>query len=319
MRTVLILAALLAVSQAVAGRELLEGSVGSAIVGGKPSKADRWQWMASLHYNSPVPAGNGVDYLEQFCGGVLVHPRVVLTAASCIFNNTVLSSFGFVFPKIVLNCANRNGTGTAADGDGCGELYNVTATMYHRRFNFLDGLPSFDIAMMLLDRKAPRPPLRRWPTLPGQNNSMPLPAGTLLNVLGFGETGKGQPPSPVLLQTDMRLQDRATCQAAWSGFPAWNTNRYVCATYPGHNKNICPKDFGGPLFLPGTDGNPNSDVLIGIGSATACNKKTPAVFTNINNFRIWIQNGIQVLVGNQELTATDNFLVWVASQWSGAA
>jgi secreted trypsin-like serine protease len=45
------------------------------IVGGYPADKDKWPWMAAIVYS---------DTNRQFCGGVLITDRHVLTAAHCV-------------------------------------------------------------------------------------------------------------------------------------------------------------------------------------------------------------------------------------------
>ena len=52
------------------------------IVGGTMSQEGRWPWQAMLLYQ------NSDGEWTQFCGGSLVHPHWVLTAAHCVVNNS---------------------------------------------------------------------------------------------------------------------------------------------------------------------------------------------------------------------------------------
>lgn len=50
------------------------------IVGGRPVVAGEWPWQVALQQKDPY-SGKG---LGQHCGGTLIHPSWILTAAHCI-------------------------------------------------------------------------------------------------------------------------------------------------------------------------------------------------------------------------------------------
>ena len=58
-------------------RQLQQPSVDKRIVGGESSQTGEWPWLVTLQL-----AKNGTTY-EHLCGGSLIHPQWVLTAAHC--------------------------------------------------------------------------------------------------------------------------------------------------------------------------------------------------------------------------------------------
>src|SRR5688500_12911197 len=56
------------------------------IVGGTPTTKDKYPWMVAL-----TTAGNSDLFDAQFCGGALIHPYWVVTAAHCVEEETASS------------------------------------------------------------------------------------------------------------------------------------------------------------------------------------------------------------------------------------
>jgi Trypsin len=55
------------------------------IVGGQPTTIGEWPWQVAVTLNGALYQGN--DFERQFCGGSLVAPQVVVTAAHCFYDN----------------------------------------------------------------------------------------------------------------------------------------------------------------------------------------------------------------------------------------
>ena len=58
---------------------LVASTPAEAVVGGGPAPPGRWPWMVGLLEASERDAG-----WAQFCGGVVIGPRRVLTAGHCV-------------------------------------------------------------------------------------------------------------------------------------------------------------------------------------------------------------------------------------------
>lgn len=300
----LLLAALLVLE--ASGRELLEGEVKPSIVGGTPAPRGRWPAIASLRYSLPRNGPPGYDLREGelFCGATLIHPQVVITSASCTRRWNVTAE-GLIWPYVRLREYERNG--------GLFEQRSVIKTMFHKKFSWdLESSynPADDIALMLLDTPVTYRPVK----IPAKTTPSPAVAnGTLLVMLGWGKTEPFDlQDAPELNMADTRLQTQEYCALKYPWWNNWSTKQFTCAAFPGHKKNTCYRDLGGPLLLKGAQ--KGDDLLVGIGSWTFCDQTMPAGFTNTAFYARWIRRGIQVLLGQVPPSESGPYTIWTKGE-----
>lgn len=310
----LLLGLALVAVQAAAGEDT---DVGTAIRNfnnkTQAAKKDRYKYIVSLNYSNkknparPVSLSKG-DY---FCTGTLIAPNIVLTAASCIYAADFVMVSGRVFPTARINAYNQPASKDKSINA------NVLATLYNSFYNFGDTFPSFDIALMLLDRNITQvkpvmlPPAKTMPTY--ANN-------TFMATLGWGPTNGTQTNTSSFLRwTDIRYLTTKDCAQQWPT-KLWASGRLVCARWFGHGKNSCyrlgqPGDGGSPLILEDPSGDYTKDVQLGLVNRGKCNRHKPTIYQNTANMRTWIDNGILILNGQKELTGLDPYYLWTKGQW----
>ncbi|EFN56298.1 hypothetical protein CHLNCDRAFT_144691 [Chlorella variabilis] len=291
------LLALLALLQATCGRELLAED-GVTIAHHTPRNPNAKR-------DSKRRSPGGLARGEQFCQGTLISPDVVLTAASCFFTNDTTISPGGIFPQVRVGGYGQDGgrNGSAA----------ATALAYHKRYNWRQGQPSHDIALLKLDRRFPGvTPLRLAPS----SKFTSLKADTQLSVLRWGPAAQGRSPaSPSLLWSTLKLDSR-TCAFQWPDLD-WGSGDIMCARPYGHGKNSCrPEDGGGPVFLEG--GDASEDVQVGIISERGCDKLKPSERgrLQLGAARNWIHAAAEVLRTRRTFTGADPFWIYFKDQWA---
>ena len=232
----------------------------NAIVGGGNASAGEYPWMAAVYLGNP----NG----GQFCGGTLVRPTVVLTAAHCI-----LGLPGPVISGVLVGRLTLNGTG--------GDMIPAAGFVIHP--GWAPGANTFDIAAI----KLTRPPL-------APAGATPLPwatsadasffaAGDTATVTGWGATSEGGSGSNTLKEATVPIVSDADCSEAYIIV----ASQHLCAGYPQGGTDTCQGDSGGPLMVRNGAGN---FILAGITSfGNGCARAGfPGVYTEVAGMTAFI-------------------------------
>jgi trypsin len=158
------------------------------------------------------------------CGGTLIAPDIVLTAAHC--------SEAFQNGQVKIGILRRNS----------GRKYAVESVIVHP--DYKPSKNSNDIAIVKL-ACASRAPLQ----VLNFNNSNPIGKMPLV-AIGFGYTVESifAEPSDVLQKVTMEHVPTRTCKKQYSGQYTVYGNLMICAGVQGGGKDTCGGDSGGPLY-----------------------------------------------------------------------
>ncbi len=233
-------------------------AVEAKIINGNQSKSDAWPWMALIAID------HGNDRIGK-CGGTLVAPQWILTAAHCVDN--------LVRAKVLLDRNNLSGKG--------GEVISVSDYVVHPEYTF-DIYSDADIALLHLER-----PSSIKPVTLANDFDFQLEEGNTALAIGWGLTHQSNDAlgdkdvSPVHLQ-EVKLTINSSYEC--NNHPYLPNNVICLGVYD--KKSTCNGDSGGPLLL--FDPKSENWKQIGITSfgSTDCSIQDGiGVFTQVDRYK----------------------------------
>jgi hypothetical protein len=235
------------------------------IVGGAPVTIDQFPWQVALADSLAVaPGQNG--FQRQFCGGTLVAPTIVITAAHCVydFNPQPLtcSGVGEGFDLPASDFAVFTGRTNLSSNQGqeidVAELYyfeNVGGTPTAVAQSTGDGDGLFDCETnqwdaVFLELGAPSTtgtPIK----IAGADEAALWAGGQPASISGWGDLADDAGDFPDQLHAaEVAMIDDATCGSPSSYGAGFFAETMVCAgIFPQGGIDTCQGDSGGPLVV----------------------------------------------------------------------
>jgi Trypsin len=246
-----------------------EAGATTSIVGGRPASIESYPWIAHIRYRGSI---------EEFnCGGTVVAPRLVLTAAHC-----VLSETGRLAAAASFSVLTGVGNLDQATPEHVSRISQVLVFPEYQPSRFLN-----DAALLVLAAPVTVPTL----PLATPSDGALLADGVPVAAAGWGLIDVNPPQAPAVLRdTQSVVRSTSYCQRSLRRvLPVYAADSQICVkSPPGPGASLCNGDSGGPGIARRPDGSPVQIGIISLKGSLDCSPRSPQVLARVDRVSSWV-------------------------------